>query len=120
MKHILLNREIFPLLDFPHLLKWVRNNILNYDVKFSWRNRDEIALWVHIEQLYDLDNDDDDCRMLHRPTEEHVRKEKKKKMKMKNAALVLSHRVQSTMRGLLKHCSAARGYRDGKLLVICR
>jgi hypothetical protein len=90
MKHILLNREIFPLLDFPHLLKGVRNNILNYDVKFSWRNRDEIALWVHIEQLYDLDNDDDDCRMLHRPTEEHVRKEKKKNENEKCCASLVS------------------------------
>jgi hypothetical protein len=96
-------REIFPLFDFPHLLKGIRNNMLNYDVKFSWKNGEEIASWVHIEQLYDLDNDDDDCRMLHRLTEEHVRKDKIKKMKVKNAAQVFSHRVQSTMRGLLKH-----------------
>jgi hypothetical protein len=50
--------KFFPSFDFPHLLKGIRNNMLNYDVKFSWRNGEEIASWVHIEQLYDLDNDD--------------------------------------------------------------
>jgi hypothetical protein len=35
--------------------------------------------------------------------EKHVRKDKIKKMKVKNLAQVFSNRVQSTMRGLLKH-----------------
>jgi hypothetical protein len=52
--------------------------------------------------VFDLGNDIDDFRMLNRLTEEHVRRDKIKKMRVKNAAQVFSHRVQSTMRALLK------------------
>ncbi|KAJ3639212.1 hypothetical protein Zmor_004081 [Zophobas morio] len=98
------DEEIFPFFDFPHLLKGLRNNMLNYDVKFRWKNEEEIAMWDHIEQLYDLDcSVDADFRMLPKLTDAHIKRDQIKKMKVKNAAQVFSHKVQSSMRALVHH-----------------
>ncbi|KAJ3658237.1 hypothetical protein Zmor_009990 [Zophobas morio] len=98
------DEEIFPFFDFPHLLKGLRNNMLNYDVKFRWKNEEEIAMWDHIEQLYDLDcSVDADFRMLPKLTDAHIKRDHIKKMKVKNAAQVFSHKVQSSMRALVHH-----------------
>jgi hypothetical protein len=41
--------------------------------------------------------------MLPKLTDEHVVKSQIKKMKVKHVAQIFSHRVQSTMRGLIKY-----------------
>jgi hypothetical protein len=97
------DNEVLPLFDFPHLLKGIRNNMLNYNVHFKWKGEEEVASWAHVETLYKLDNDEQDFRMLPKLTDEHVVKSQIKKMKVKHAAQIFSHRVQSTMRGLIKY-----------------
>jgi hypothetical protein len=52
------DNEVLPLFDFPHLLKGIRNNMLNYNVHFKWKGEEEVASWAHVETLYKLDNDE--------------------------------------------------------------
>lgn len=96
------DREIIPIYDPPHLLKGIRNNMLNSSIEFSWKKKSQIATWADIVQLYELDTGDTDTRMLTKLTDYHIYPEKVKKMKVKYAAQVFSHRVSSTMRGILK------------------
>ncbi|CAH0546446.1 unnamed protein product, partial [Brassicogethes aeneus] len=95
--------EVVPLYDCPHLLKGMRNNFSEYDVTFMWKEGTQTASWEHVQSLYELDVGDFDTRMLNKLTDAHIYKEKMKKMKVKHAAQVFSHRVSSTMRGLVKY-----------------
>lgn len=90
--------EIVAFYDPPHLLKGVRNNFLKYDIKFILNNDQKKASWKHIQQLYELDKGDFNTRMCYKLTDCHIYKDKIKKMKVKYAAQVFSHRVSSTMR----------------------
>lgn len=95
--------EIFILYDPPHLLKRIRDNFIDGKAKFQWQHNEQVASWNDIVSLYELDDGDYDNRMLHKLTDAHIYKEKLKIMKVKNAAQVFSHRVSSTMRGLVKY-----------------
>lgn len=92
--------EIVPLYDVPHLLKGVRNNLLDKPASFTWKNGVQTAMWGDIIRLYELDVGDFDTKMCYKLTDAHIYKEKIKKMKVKHASQVFSHRVSSTMRGL--------------------
>jgi len=83
--------------DPPHLLKGVRNNLLNKNVLFTMDGQQMEASWSDITELYELDCKIDDVRMLPRLTAEHVIPNKIKKMKVKCAVQVLSERVASIM-----------------------
>jgi hypothetical protein len=45
------------LYDPPHLLKGIRNNMLNGDVHFKWRTEKYQGAKEHIVKLYELDED---------------------------------------------------------------
>jgi hypothetical protein len=95
--------EVIPLFDVPHMLKGIRNNLLERDAKFNWKEPvEQIASWRDIITAYELDTGDFDTRMMCKLTDQHVYPEKMKKMKVKLAAQVFSQRVSSTMRGLIK------------------
>jgi len=83
--------------DPPHLLKGVRNNLLNKNVLFTMDGQQMEANWSDITELYELDCKIEDVRMLPRLTAEHVISNKIKKMKVKCAVQVLSERVASIM-----------------------
>lgn len=89
--------NIVHLYDPPHLLKGVRNNLLNKNVIFTMDGKQMEARWSDIIDLYELDCQIEDVRMLPRLTAEHVIPHKIKKMKVKCAAQVLSERVASIM-----------------------
>lgn len=95
-------QEVIPIFDLPHLLKGVRNNLLSNNVRFTWHGKCQIASWEDIIKLYELDVGDTDTKMLNKLTDLHVYRDRIKKMKVKYAAQVFSHRVSSTMRGILK------------------
>lgn len=98
------NKEIVPLFDPPHLLKGIRNNMLNGDVQFKWKEaRVQVASWKHVINLYDIDVGDEDTKMLTKLTNGHVHAANMKKMKVSVAAQVFSHRVSSTMRFIAKN-----------------
>ncbi|KAF0747283.1 THAP-type domain-containing protein, partial [Aphis craccivora] len=83
--------------DPPHLLKGVRNNLLNKNILFTMDGQQMEASWSDITELYELDCKIEDVRMLPRLTAEHVIPNKIKKMKVKCAVQVLSERVASIM-----------------------
>lgn len=89
--------KLVHLFDPPHLLKGIRNNLLNKNVLFIENNKKYEASWKHILDLYKLDSNIDDVKLLPRLTAEHVIPEKIKKMKVRNASQVLSQRVSSIM-----------------------
>lgn len=94
------NREerikIYHLFDPPHLLKGIRNNLLTKNVSFDMEGR-KLASWRDIMNLYELDSGIPDVKMLPRLTKEHVVPNEIKKMRVRNAAQVLSQRVSSIM-----------------------
>lgn len=101
---------MIPLFDPPHLLKCVRNNLLEARAKFLWTRTGEseqLAAWSDIVKLYEMDTGDFDFRMLNNLTDCHIYREKMKKMKVSVAAQVFSQRVSSVMRGMVKY-SAGR------------
>ena len=95
-------REVVPMYDVPHLLKGLRNNLLRYNAKFERNGEYHVASWDDILKIYEMDVGDSETRALNKLTDAHVIKDKIKKMKVKCAAQVFSHRVSSTMRLLIK------------------
>jgi len=81
----------------PHLLKGIRNNLLNKNVIFKVNGQQKEASWGDVVDLYDIDSNIEDVKMLQRLTFEHVEGNKIKKMKLKNAVQVLSECVSSIM-----------------------
>ncbi|KAJ8915390.1 hypothetical protein NQ315_008277 [Exocentrus adspersus] len=73
------------------------------DVKFAMDDVQQKASWQDIIDLYKLDEGDFDTLMCYKLTDSHIYKEKLKKMKVKHAAQVFSHRVSSTMQWTAKH-----------------
>lgn len=96
-------QEIVAIYDPPHLLKGIRNNLLIHDVKFCIDGICKIASWKHIIQLYELDEGDFTTKMCYNLTDSHIYHDKLKKMKVKNAAQVFSHRVSTTMGWTVKY-----------------
>ncbi|CAG4944833.1 unnamed protein product [Colias eurytheme] len=97
------NMKVFPEFDTPHLLKGVRNNLLKKDAEFLQNGETKCAKWEHLKLLLDIDDGDDEIRLLNKLTEMHIIKEKIPKMKVKYAAQVFSQRVSSAMRFLARH-----------------
>lgn len=89
--------KLIHLYDPPHLLKGIRNNLLNKNVKFTMNDKEMEARWSDIVELYELDSNIQDVKMLPRLTAEHVIPNKIKKMKVKYAVQVFSQRVSSIM-----------------------
>ena len=87
--------------DPPHLLKGVKNNFLEGNVTFSWKKEKQIGCWKDITDLDELDSGDADTRMLNKLTDPHIYKDTIKKMKVKLAAQMFSHRLSGTTRGWL-------------------
>lgn len=107
--------KVVPLFDPPHLLKGMRNNLLNKDLVFSQDGVVKLASWKHVIQFFELDNlgGEDDRRMCPRLTTEHVYPAKIKKMKVKCCSQVFSQRVSSIMRHLAQ-CSRQLCHQEQK------
>ncbi|XP_024882105.1 uncharacterized protein LOC112461186 [Temnothorax curvispinosus] len=91
---ILDNQKIIVLYDPPHLLKGIRNNFLEKDIEImidKESNVKGIALWNIIETAYNLDIYSNIFnRQLRKITDQHIKKNKIKKMKVKLAAQIFS------------------------------
>lgn len=83
---------IFYMFDTPHLLKALRNMLMQYIVKFG----DKVASWADILLFYNLDKKLP-IRTAYKLTEAHVNPTNFQKMKVKLAAQVLSRTVASSM-----------------------
>ena len=90
--------EVIPLYDVPHLLKGLRNNLLQYNATFTLNGEKLTASWADIERVYELDVGKDDTKAMKKLTDAHVVKDKIRKMKVKLAAQVFSQSVASVMK----------------------
>ncbi|XP_026331121.1 uncharacterized protein LOC113238510, partial [Hyposmocoma kahamanoa] len=63
--------------DPPHLIKGIRNNWLTKDMVFEGKT----AKWQDIVDVYNADSKHGESRILHKLTDQHVIREKIKKMK---------------------------------------
>lgn len=90
--------EVVPIFDAPHLVKGMRNNLLEGNVKFTQNNVNKVAKWQDIIDFYEADVGDDDFKICNKLTDCHVYKDKVKKMKVKYAAQIFSHGLSSVMR----------------------
>ena len=91
-------KEIVHLYDFPHLMKGIRNNLLDKNLHFVQGKKEKIARWSHIEQLYEMDKQfGQPYSQFKKLTDEHVVPAKIKKMRVQNCTQVFSHTVGTAM-----------------------
>lgn len=86
-------QKIIILYDPPHLLNGIRNNFLQKDIEINENklNMKEIASWDIIETAYELDITTNILnRQLKKLTDQHIKRNRIKKMKVKLAAQVFS------------------------------
>ncbi|KAK9728323.1 hypothetical protein QE152_g18101 [Popillia japonica] len=67
------------------------------NLQFVWKKGVQVASWTDVIKMYEMDIGDYDTKMLNKLTDQHIYPEKIRKMKVKNAAQVFSHRVSSVM-----------------------
>lgn len=82
--------KIFYFFDVPHLIKAIRNLLLQYYV----HDGDKIVSWKHIEKFYAIDKKAQ-FRAAPRLTDSHIYPNNFEKMKVKYAVQVLSHTVSA-------------------------
>lgn len=92
-------KKIIPLYDVPHLLKGLRNNLLNKTmtyIDYEDGNKIKSIKWEYFQQLYAADKSCGELSCLQKLTEEHIVPDKIKKMRVKTAAQIFSHSVAVT------------------------
>ena len=88
--------EIVPLYDPPHMLKYVRNNLLTKDLEFDFeentsKENRKFARWDHVVKAYEVDLYAPRLsRMVPDLTDEHIYPDKIKKMSVKLMMQVFS------------------------------
>lgn len=58
--------KIYPIFDPPHILKGIRNNLLNKDLKFSQNGEIKIAKWQHLKILLEIYNGEDGILLVNK------------------------------------------------------
>jgi len=89
--------KIVHLFDVPHLMKCILNNLLTKDLNFTINGVKRTPKWYHLIQLYKVDGEISDSKMLPRLTDCHILPHKITKMKVKCATQVFSQRVSAVL-----------------------
>ena len=84
--------KILYLFDPPHIIKAVRNNLINYEFHYDGK----VASWKDIEALYKRDSELT-IRCCPKLSDNHIHPNGFKKMKVKYATQVLSHTVSAAI-----------------------
>lgn len=98
--------EIIPLFDPPHLMKYLRNNLLDKDLEFRWCDEKSesartFAQWKHIITTYKIDvYGVQEHRYLSRLTDRYIHPKKIKKMGVHVETQVVSLSLASRVEGL--------------------
>lgn len=80
------SRKLYFLYDVPHLIKNIRNNFINYDIKFH----SGVARWADVQMLYELESQSS-IRFCPKIKAVHINPPPFTKMRVCLAAQVLSH-----------------------------
>lgn len=97
--HPVTGEPVFFLYDPPHLLKSLRNALVNHDIEFS---DGMVAFWSYIKALWSLDSSKS-LRLVPRLSSKHVFLGLGKKMSVKLAAQVFSHSVYAGIMTYREH-----------------
>lgn len=89
--------KIYFLYDVPHLIKSVRNNLLD---KPYLKTPDGKARWAHIKRIFNEDEKSGLLRRCPRLTESHVMPNNFEKMKVRFATQILSKTVAAALKDL--------------------
>lgn len=87
------NRKVFFIFDFPHLIKSVRNNLIE---KSLWFNGSEVS-WNDIRELYNLEKDKG-TRAALKLSSKHIHPNSFEKMNCRLAMQIFSNSVSSAIR----------------------
>lgn len=92
------DKKIYYIFDVPHLLKCLRNNLIDNDFVISndTDGKEEIASWDDVENLYEIEKEKS-YKMAFKLTESHIRPNNFEKTKVKFAAQVFSRSVANAM-----------------------
>ncbi|KAL0820225.1 hypothetical protein ABMA28_006146 [Loxostege sticticalis] len=95
---ILINdQEIVPLYDPPHLLKGMRNNLINKNLIYVKEGVAQTAKWTHLDLLHKENPGYKGIRLIPKLSENHINPIKMNKMKVKFASQLFSRTVASNM-----------------------
>lgn len=89
--------EIVPIYDPPHLIKGIRNNLLNKDLKYIENGKEKMAKWEDITNLHRENPGYRGIRLVPKLTDNHVIPNKINKMKVKFATQIFSQTVGMNM-----------------------
>lgn len=89
--------KIYFLYDVPHLIKSVRNNLLQNPYL---KTPDGKARWSHIKRIFDEDEKSDLLRRCPKLTESHITPNNFEKMKVRFATQILSKTVAAALKDL--------------------
>lgn len=97
-RHIIIDEQpVIPLYDVPHLIKGIRNNLLQKDLVWCSQGETLVAKWSDIIKAYYIDMGAGDFRCIPRVSEAHVIQGKMRKMKVSCATQVLSHSMAAAI-----------------------
>lgn len=85
-------RKIYFAFDMPHLLKCIRNNLMNYDFLLD----SNLISWDALKELRSLEKFND-CRAVPKLSDRHLFPNSFEKMNVKLAAQVFSHTVYAAL-----------------------
>ncbi|CAK1584670.1 unnamed protein product, partial [Parnassius mnemosyne] len=89
--------KIMPIYDPPHLMKGVRNNLLNKNLKYVMDGKVRVAKWCHIEDLFKRSPSFWGVKLAHKLTAQHVVPSMIPKMRVKYCTQVFSTSVGVTL-----------------------
>jgi len=88
--------KIVVIFDAPHLLKSLRNNLMNSKVQFH--TKDGLVCWKDIVDTFEIDKMSQSTRALLKITTKHMYPNSFQKMKVKYAAQIFSKTVSATVK----------------------
>lgn len=102
--YLINQKEIVHIFDFPHLIKGIRNSLLEKNLHFIKDGVERKASWKHVIRAYEIDQYRGPYTQFLKLNDEHIVPSKIKKMRVKNCTQVFSHTVDCKM-----HVAATMG-----------
>jgi len=100
-------------------LKGLRNNLVSKDLNFTYDDKQMIASWKHVIDIYKLDKNQSTGgdRLAPKLTDNHIKNEK---MKVSCTAQVFSQRVGAIMKRLPVSLNTSNNLSREKSSIYCR
>lgn len=94
--------KIYTLFDIPHLIKSIRNNLMNENISFETEcGQNLIASWQDIQLLFNIDSKSTTYRATPKLTYKHIHPNNFQKMRVKLATQIFSRSVSNAMKAAI-------------------